>query len=348
MGVPDWVGRVMDKCRAQVNPPNRGAFCVDVSLCFYDSIGELSKANLSARQSVIALWPAIVSSITAINPDPSDLAYDNLLWALLFAATSGGTKGFSTEKPKRYLSAANDIIGRQLCLESDTSREKKRFQGHGFHVLTHGALALSLGFYFAFLGVYLKILESTVLTWACSPYWLGSLWYWLSGVPALLQAIHRLLFNNVTLFEETAEPEDQHTKRPNSAIPMLTAGAVDLPQTRFVECTPRNSIRLWTRILENQLTNRPYRLLVKGGADTAWNGFFELCVGAVRLTVFILGSVTQSSLIVMPTPFDTLLLTLISFATFVPRAFWVSRWLKTSDGADRVVFVPNEGHGYEI
>lgn len=99
----NWVDKVMSACAAGLGYTDRPReiFCEHVPNCFYKSVDEVAKANLAARQSTLALWPAIISSLTAIHPDPEPLAYDSLLWAAMFAITSGGAIGLSQEKPKR-------------------------------------------------------------------------------------------------------------------------------------------------------------------------------------------------------------------------------------------------------
>ncbi|KAI9858478.1 MAG: hypothetical protein M1813_006420 [Trichoglossum hirsutum] len=341
-----WVDRVVDACIALIRPHglDRSALCEPIADCFYNSIDEVSKANLAARQTIIALWPGIISSVAAVHPDASDIAYDNLLWASIFAMTSGGTAGYAREKPKRYLSAPSAQAGRVLCLEADVpSAGHTRRRGRQFFLLTYGSLLLCLALYTTFVVTFLSTLRRTVLTWSCSPYWLGSLWYFAAGMPALLQATYRLLFSNVILFEETTESRKRRTGPPEQfipliAIPVIAVPTVTVPQQSFIERGPTNSIRLWMRILANQVTNRPYRLLVLSNADNFQRGFFELSVAALRIAIFIIGSATQGSLIIMPTPFDTLLLVLILLTTFIPRVLWYQQWLKTKDGVDRVVF----------
>ena len=262
-GVIAWVDVVMDACIALIRPNglDRPGFCQPVANCFYNSINEVDKANLAARQASLALWPGIISSITALHPDPGDLVYDNLLWAIIFAATSGGTVGLASEKPRRYLSAPSVEKGRILCLAADApNMTQVRRRGRRFHALTHGVLTLVLGFYILFLGVYLKTLNRTILTWSCSPYWLGSLWYWVASLPALIQAVHRLLVNNVTLFEgvvESTHRQSEATKEGNSDNSKPTTGLLAPPGDGFVEYKSSNSVLIWTRIFANQLRNRP-------------------------------------------------------------------------------------------
>jgi hypothetical protein len=55
--------------------------------------------------------------------------------------------------------------------------------------------------YATFAGVFLDILKKTILTWLCEPYWFGALWFFLCGIPAMLQATKQILFvSNTTLY----------------------------------------------------------------------------------------------------------------------------------------------------
>jgi hypothetical protein len=344
-----WVDVVMDACIALIRPKglDRAGFCEPVAICFYNSIDEVAKANLAARQATVALWPAIITTITGIHPDPNDLVYDNLLWAMMFAATSGGMAGFAYEKPNKYFYVTDREKGRELCVNGfvGTNAEGKcrtltRRKGVRFLAVMYGCLFLCLLAYIAFLATFMLTLKRTILTWRCSPYWFGSLWYWLGSLPALLQAGYRIFgHNNVTLFEE----RERGVKGQGGYFELVSgeenfrAGALN--RSTFVPYSSTDAFSIWMRILSHQFANTPYRLLVIDDGDRFSKGLFDLIVGGLRLGLFLFGSVTQGSLIVMPTPTDSILLGVIALATFLPRAFWSRNWRRSGDGADRVVFV---------
>lgn len=107
----------------------------------------------------------------------------------------------------------------------------------------------------------------------------------------------------------------------------------------FVRCGSNNALSTWIRIIANQLCSRPYRVLVTEDEVTNYRTFFNRFVAGLRLGIFILGSDIQGSLILMPTPFDSVLLGFIASATFFPRIIWSRNWRESADGVDRVVLV---------
>jgi hypothetical protein len=75
-----WVTRVITACRAALmhSSTNRQIYCEHVANCFYSSIDEVGKASLAARQTLVALWPAIISLVAAMYPDAADVAHGSV------------------------------------------------------------------------------------------------------------------------------------------------------------------------------------------------------------------------------------------------------------------------------
>lgn len=285
-----WVSKVMEACDALLNPDSadRQRYCQDVANCFYNSIDEVAKANIAARQTIVALWPAMTSLVSALYLDAADVAYDHLGWAALFAMTSGGIPGYSLETPSSHFTAPDYETAKAWCNDTEGPRtnpahaRKARPATKHLHIVSHGLLLCTIAIYAVFLGFFLDILKWTILTWLCSPYWFGSLWYFLSILPTVMQAAYHLLCTtNTTLI----------VPDPASFV-------------SFVESKSTNNFYLWVRVFKSQLTNRPYRLLVHLPPESLASGVFHTLVAATRLGIFVFGSVTQSSLILMPTPLD--------------------------------------------
>jgi hypothetical protein len=124
--------------------------------------------------------------------------------------------GFASEKPRSYIEVHDVKKGWELCVTDplNTKREGKqrasisnRERGQHFYARTYGLLAMCLVFFVVFMVTFLIVLKRAILTWQCSPYWLGSIWHWLGSVPALLQAAYRMI-HNIILFEKNPYREE--------------------------------------------------------------------------------------------------------------------------------------------
>lgn len=300
-----WVSRVITACRAARprSSTNRQVYCQDVANCFYESIDEVGKANLAARQTLVALWPAMISLVAAMYPDANDVAHGSVGWAVVFAITSGGIAGYSIRKPEAHLDAPDEQTAISLCSNAESSDQGPSLPKHGskrLHLASHGLLLFCIALYAVFTYLFLDVLQDTILTWLCEPYWFGALWVFLGGVPALMQGVAQVLFtSNTTLYLPG--------KSSHNTLSKFTSG----------------SVRMWAHVVKCQLTNKPYRLCVHKSPATLARGLFDSVIATCRLAVFVFGSVTQASLILMPTPVDVVLFGLIVGMAFVPRVLWV-------------------------
>lgn len=316
-----WVGDVADACIQALGydePFPRWRFCNTVAECVYRSIDEVAKANLAARQTMVALWPAIISFIAALYPDAGDVAFENMFCAVVIAATSSGISGNALHTTSAYHTTNDAVEAENLCSgisDFESTLPLKTILSQAVPTHTIGAYVIvfiSLVLYGAFLGIFFTTLKRTVLTWLCSPYWFGSIWYFLATLPSAFQAVHTLRTQTVTLYEmqrkEKRSTVEQHQNR----------------QPTFTKVTSPNQLYLWLRISKNQFLGSPYRLLIRKRAPEVVDKFVEVFIALCRTGVFIVGSVTNTSLIIMPTPWDSVCFVLIVLATLVPRVLWTS------------------------
>lgn len=328
LGGIQWISRVMHACSALLSVTDniliddRGRYCNQVANCFYNSVDENAKANLAARQTIVALWPAIVSFISVLYPDAAEVAYDHLGWAAIFAMTSCGIAGSSMRNTTRHFNAPDYETAKEWCDGTVdppvVQRLSRRTKGvaRKLHIVNHGLLLFSIAIYGVFLGLFIWTLKETILTWQCSPYWFGSLWYILNCLPALMQASYHLLFtSDVFLF-----------------VPTQASGSV------FKELKTTNNLKIWMHVFKRQTTNEPFRLLIREPPESLGKGLIDILVATTRLGIFVFGSVTQSSLIVMPMPWDSLLFGLVVAAAFLPRVMWVKICAASVHPKTRVVF----------
>jgi hypothetical protein len=316
-----WVTDIMSACSLALNPHNnhrRQHYCQNIANCFYNSVDEVAKANIAARSTMVSLWPAMISLVSALYPDAADVAHVHLGWAAMFALTSGGIAGYSLQTPRGHHFAPSEELARKWCegtvipvKAGSPARERK-----SLHLVSLGLLLCAAGVYATFAALFLNILKKTILTWLCEPYWFGALWFFLCSVPALLQAARQVLFtSNTTLYATNKD----------AALP-------------FKKLEKVGNIGMWMRVLKYQFTNTPYRLLVQKPEESLASGLFDTLIATGRLAVFVFGSVTQCSLILMPTPLDGLLFGLIVATAFVPRVLWMKICARAVHNDTWVVF----------
>jgi hypothetical protein len=129
----------------------------------------------------------------------------------------------------------------------------------------------------------------------------------LCAVPAVLQAARQILFvSNKTLYALNIAAVPSF-KKPNGG----------------------GNISMMLRILKYQFTNTPYRLLIHKPEAWLASELFDTLIATLRLAVFVFGSITQCSLILMPTPLDGLLFGLIVATAFLPRVLWTKICMRT-------------------
>ncbi|KAF2820577.1 hypothetical protein CC86DRAFT_387051 [Ophiobolus disseminans] len=272
-----WVTDVMSLCSAAIQPRNRQVYCQDVANCFYLSVDEVAKANIAARSTMVSLWPAMISLVSALYPDAADIAHVHIGWAAMFVLTSGGIAGYSMGARRNCYDAPDQATAVAWCKGSTeatvalpTTSPVKAGRNRNLHFVILGLLVCAVAIYAAFAGPFLDILEKTILTWLCEPYWFGSVWYFPCSVPTMLQAMKQVLFTfNTSLYIPGTDAATRSTKYEGG------------------------NIGLWWRVLKFQFTKKPYRLLVRRPQETLASSLFNTLIATLRLAVFVFGSVTQ-------------------------------------------------------
>lgn len=254
---------------------------------------------------MVSLWPVMMNLVSALYPDAADVAHVHIGWAAMFALTSCGIAGYSMGTARSYYNAPDGGTEIALCEGSTKAslslpKPAKASVSRNLHVVSLCLLLFAVTIYATFAGLFLVILKKTILAWLCEPYCFGALWYFVCSVLALLQTVKYVLStDNTTLY---------------------VSGKRTIP--KFEKWAGVNT-GMWLRVLKFHFSNKPYRLLVKKPEESLASGLFDTLIVTLRLAVFVFGSVTQCSLIVMPTPLDGLLFGLIVATAFLSRVLWM-------------------------
>ena len=189
-----------------------------VTECMLETFTEVEKAMFASRQYILTLWPAFVGAIVAVAPDPSAMLYDNIWWAALFSVTCGGLPGLDKSSgPPHHVTALSEIEGRNMCetwrynasqpkamSKTDTMGSTGRGRRHLY--LEWVSFFVGCGLWIAF-DVYFGFSLKSLTDFAWGDWWKpngwarGAVWYYISGVPALIGTFFELLENRVDLYE---------------------------------------------------------------------------------------------------------------------------------------------------
>jgi hypothetical protein len=372
MADPNLMAHVKQACVLAVQPQTRSELNNNVSECIFQSLPEVAKAAFAARQYILTLWPAFLVVIVGMFPDPSVIVYDNVWWATLLSLSCAGMTGLDTRMLPHQLEANSVEDARMFCMNwrSDPLNPSKVARSAGYVTTYHranndslqwagfaGGFALWITFVVYFIWT---LLDTMCVANACSLPGFGVLWFMLSPAPALLQALLALCENSVELFEPLPRTASRGHKgsadlgvksKPMVASAIAPLAALSLPASTktlsnnsaepLCRPVPRSSIglQIWLRIFMNQLRLREYRLLVRPSSQHPAFLTARLVVFIGRLTIFVYGSVSQGTLILMPWPNDYILLVLLVFMAALPRVFWSMIWKDSHRGADLVIFV---------
>jgi len=201
----------------------------------YQFLGDISKATLSGSETLLALWPSIIAVIVSSYPDCSALAYDNLWWALLFAITSGGSLGrMGTSGAEHHIAVESYVNAKALCerggcdpwaADQRSRKARRRAMAPPDDIQKwHWPLwGLCLAAWIGFNAFYLVNLQKSFNLTTCDPWFYSIIWYWMSAVPAALQALLSWS-NGIELYEPGTAHMELRPCVSTAVRPSLTVG----------------------------------------------------------------------------------------------------------------------------
>lgn len=216
-GFPYWV----EQCLRQIPGAVRGDYAW--AECVLESSTQLEQSIYSERQYLLTLWPAFIGIICGFGPDPSDMVFDNVWWAAMFAITCGGLPGFDSRKPRHH--ATTDWVdeGRQICESHSESFDPRRSQiiprsfgrpnqNRVEAIVRMEWIIYSFSWlcYIAFNILFVMALKQST-TYSVIVNTSAGFWYWLSAGPAVLSACAEIFQNRVELYEPLSDRPAEST-----------------------------------------------------------------------------------------------------------------------------------------
>ena len=152
----------------------------------------------------------------------------------------------------------------------------------------------------------------------------GSILYYLACVPSLLQGVSYLMLNNVEVYEPIRSPSISDRS-------MINLTQEESPTYKNGSASA-NGIRIWTRIITNQIYARPYRLLVHPVAETWMTDTYRYLIMMTRFALLIVGSIEQGKYFLYPPDVATAQSVLLVLLTTSPRGLWSIFWVRDRRG----------------
>ena len=379
-GISTYISELKTACANVIGPGNQ-KWVYLVAECVSRNLNKQQKASIATFAYALTLWPAFIALFASLGPDASDAAYDSVPWAWLLALTSGGMTGFRAPlNVPHHVRVFSLEAGRAICISGESAvptllvnkvgrfspRRKKpsRAFSHGQWVV----LVLSYASWGAFLALFLHGLsqsfyftQAQVVTWAQA-----GVWFYMAGSPAIGEALARLVFNNIELYEPVDESDFLQTDlgkppisrwrsgasvatgvehsltlsalgSPTAAISGPTAGS-SREQPPYARVENRTAFSIWCRIIWLQLTGQPYRVLVKPFPTHWFVDLYEWAVQMGRFVLLVVGSIQQASYGMYPIELIYPQSAVLVFSTTSPRILWPKYWMRDRRGADLVVF----------
>ncbi|MCJ1398851.1 hypothetical protein MMC11_002052 [Xylographa trunciseda] len=354
-GLPVRINVLRDVCAAYY-ANGRGTWDGDVLNCIANNLNTRDQVVASAYQYVLTLWPAFISIIVAMGFDAAPVAYDNLPWSLVLALTCGAMPGLDRSYLPHQLETTSHSEARSLCETwIRDKRDCRKIARHARPYFLSGALQvasllLSYGLWGFFVAYFIRTIDLAFRTSFAYPWQYGAIWYLVAAVPALLEAIRRLVCNNVDLYEPATDAQDTQgssTQQPTKQAAFITGPTHSLhydvhPQPRYRLRHHSNGLLTWFRIAHLQLWSRPYRLHVRPFPTSFFHGLYSYFVFMGRLSLFVWGSAVQGGLLFVPNSDATMLLVILILLTSMSRALGFEFWKRGRNGADLVVFEIHE------
>ncbi|MCJ1329856.1 hypothetical protein MMC10_006537 [Thelotrema lepadinum] len=316
-----------------------------VSECCMRNLNEQRKANLASYSYLLSLWPAFVALYASMGPDASYAAYDNILWATMLALTSGAMCGLQPVSVPHHLMAPSYNEALRIC-ESARSGVKghntgrfslqRRTPSRWLHINQWIFLVFCFALWAGFTGSFTWGLTQAFSYAGAPGVWNeeGSIWCYLACVPAAVQALCQLMFNNVEIYEPLgdrsslqAEPGMRMTSPYHDSGPKCQSCSLGM-----------NGIQVWKRIIANQIRARPYRLLVHPISETWKNDVYRYTIMIARFALLVVGSIQQGQFFLYPPDLVIIQTVILVFSTASPRALWPTFWVRDKRGADLIVF----------
>lgn len=317
-----------------------------VSECCVRNLSSLQQANLQSYSYMLSLWPASVALFASLGPDAGDAAYDNVGWAVILALTSGAMEGLRSTNVPHHVKADSYETARNICESADrvheghktgrySERRRKSSPWLGWNQWV--LLLLCFGLWAGFVVSFTWGLSQAFFYSHSAGVWnqQGAVWYYLACVPALLQAICRLAFNNVELFEPIRNGYSLQSDDGLLQVQQAQSGKV--PTYRNVS-EGANGVQVWRRVVANQICGRPYRLLVRPAMQSWKTDVYRYVVMLCRFALLIVGSIEQGEYFLYPPDIAIAQSIILVFLTTSPRALWPIFWVRDRRGADLVVF----------
>ena len=320
--------------------------------CITNNLGARDQAVAAAYQYQLSLWPAFIGIIVAMGLDAAAIAYDNILWSLVLALTCGALPGLDRSSPPHQLETTSRAQAIDFCEawagNQSNSRTIPRYRRPHFlsGILQSASLLASYGLWASFVTYYIMTVYLAFSTSWVYPREYGAVWYLMAPLPALSEATRWLSCNNVDLYEPIAHNEDTESSPIQlSTAPVSTTQPFrhkTLLHSRYRLRRYSNGLLTWFRIIQLQLSSRPYRLHVRPFSDSClivscFHAFYSYFVHIMRFGFFVWGSVVSGSLLFMPNGPASTLLVLLIFVTSMPRLFCPEFRKRARSGADLIV-----------